>query len=133
MGTDHGYLAIELARRGRVVYASDVAERPLLTARLNAARRGVAERIAFVLADGVPESLRGRLDCAVIAGMGGETIAGILARAPWLRDDGVTLVLQPQTKLGALTDFLFAHGFAPPLMTTVAERHRSYTILTIAR
>ena len=132
VGTDHGIAAIALAQRGHAaVYASDIARGPLDAARRNAVSRGVADGIEFILADGVPEFLRGKIRCAVVAGMGGETIAGILARAPWLRDDGVTLVLQPQTKLDKLLRFLSDSGYPPPSLATVPEKRRVYTVLTV--
>ena len=49
-------------------------------------------------------------DVVTIAGMGGETICAILAAAPWLRE-GKQLVLQPQSKVPELTDWLWRNGF----------------------
>ena len=43
--------------------------------------------------------------------MGGETICAILAAAPWLQQQGKQLVLQPQSKVTELTDWLWHNGF----------------------
>ena len=42
--------------------------------------------------------------------MGGETICAIMAAAPWLQE-GHRLVLQPQSKVAELTDWLWRSGF----------------------
>ena len=49
-------------------------------------------------------------DDIVIAGMGGETICAIMAAAPWL-PEGRRLILQPQSKVAELTDWLWRSGF----------------------
>lgn len=42
--------------------------------------------------------------------MGGETICAIMAAAPWLQE-GRRLILQPQSKVAELTDWLWRSGF----------------------
>jgi tRNA (adenine22-N1)-methyltransferase len=132
VGCDHGYLAVHLAQSGGhpAVYASDAAALPLESARRSAAAYGVAERIKFFLCDGVPPELAERLGAVVAAGMGGETIAGILERAPWLRCCDVTLILQPQTKLDKLRDYLLSHEWIIPRLAQVTEGWRKYTVIT---
>jgi tRNA (adenine22-N1)-methyltransferase len=132
VGTDHGYVPVYLAQHGLAaeIYASDAAAAPLERARRNAETYGVAEKITFLRANGVPEFLRGRIDVLLLAGMGGETMAGILSRAPWLWEDGVTLILQPQTKLAELRAWLQGAGFAVPRCSVVSEGRRNYTVLT---
>ena len=46
----------------------------------------------------------------VIAGMGGETIAAILAAAPWAREEGRRLILLPMSAQEDLRRWLADHG-----------------------
>ena len=110
VGTDHGYLPAYFALTGSFsrIAASDVRELPLAGARQTARSLGVEDRISFYLSDGlagVPEIL----ETVVIAGMGGETMAGILSACPWIAS--ARLVLQPQSKLRELSACLEALDF----------------------
>ena len=112
IGTDHGYLPIWLLQNGviRSAIAADIHAGPLANARLSAAAYDLEERFRFVLADGLRFPDAQAADVVTIAGMGGETICAILAAAPWLRE-GKQLVLQPQSKVPELTDWLWRNSF----------------------
>ena len=113
VGTDHGYLPAFLYLSGRCksVSATDINEKPLLSARNNLDRLG-ANGVKLVLCDGLAGVTRDDADTVIIAGMGGEVISGIIARAEFLRDDTVSLVLQPTTAAKELRLFLAQKGFA---------------------
>lgn len=83
VGTDHGYLAIYLlqSRRASRVLAADVAEQPLARAMENARRFGVREGLSFHLCDGV-RGLPRDFDVLLMAGLGAETMVGILPERP---------------------------------------------------
>jgi len=108
VGTDHGLVPAFLALEGRCDYivASDIREGPLSAAVRTAEKSGVADRIDFRLADGLRGMETLSLDTLLIAGMGGETIAAMLERAPWTAEERVTLLLQPQSKLPEVSDLL---------------------------
>lgn len=112
IGTDHGYLPIWLLQNGviRSAIAADIHAGPLANARQSAAAYDLEERFRFVQADGLRFPDAQAADVVTIAGMGGETICAILATAPWLRQ-GKQLVLQPQSKVPELTDWLWRNGF----------------------
>ena len=113
IGCDHGYLGISLLKNGTAeyVYASDLREKPLQKARENAARFGVAENIEFCLGDGLESIQPGQVDTIIMAGMGGDKIAGILDAAPWVRDEKVRLILQPQSSANDLRRWLGQNRF----------------------
>ena len=113
VGTDHGYLPIWLLTQGLCshVIAADLREKPLQTARQNAARFGTLDRTTFVQSDGLHNIKESSFDALVCAGMGGDCIAGILDAAPWLRDERYTLVLQPQSSGNDLRRYLGEHGW----------------------
>ena len=62
--------------------------------------------IRFELCDGLPPSAERDAGCVVIAGMGGENIAGILERADWLMRSRVRVIMQPMTRREALVEYL---------------------------
>ncbi|MDR2421382.1 MAG: class I SAM-dependent methyltransferase [Oscillospiraceae bacterium] len=135
VGCDHGLIPIHLARLGAAseIFASDIRPGPLGAARRNAEVRGVADKIRFFLADGIPPEAAPLVDTIIISGMGGETIAGILKRAPETLDEGVFFILQPQTKRDALLSFLPSNGFRGITLSEVCEGRRKYAIVTARR
>lgn len=130
VGTDHGYLPVSLARNGYpgALFASDIGEGPMESARRSALAAGVSERISFQLCDGLalcdPESV----DTIVIAGMGGDTICGILDRAEWCMDPRYTLILQPMTRAEVLRYWLTNNGFAITEEHLVEEGGELYAV-----
>ena len=113
VGTDHGYLPVSLARQGYpgTLIASDIHAGPLQAARRSAEAAGLEDRIEFVLADGLEGCDPEAIDTIVIAGMGGDTICGILDRAEWCMDRRYILVLQPMTRAEVLRYWLVNNEF----------------------
>lgn len=132
VGTDHGYLPISLLMRDRIrrAVAADIRPGPLASARRHAAEAGLEDRIRFELADGLDFPGAEDCDTVVCAGMGGETIAGILSRAPWTKE-GARLILQPQSKLDELCFWLRANGYAILDAALAAEGERLYAALLV--
>lgn len=112
VGTDHAYLPAWLLQEGRVVsvVVSDLRPGPLDRARQTAERWGLTGRMAFRLCDGLTGIAQEEADTVVIAGMGGETITSILTKAPWSREEGRTLVLQPMSAQEDLRLWLSENG-----------------------
>lgn len=113
VGTDHGYIPAALAQReftGNII-ASDINPGPLESARRTAENAGVADCVRFVLCDGLEKCDGTSVDTIIIAGMGGDTICGILDRAEWCLAPGYTLILQPMTKSEILRFWLINNGF----------------------
>ena len=129
VGTDHGYLGIYLLREGRCahVIAADLREKPLASAQTNAALFSVAERMEFVLSDGLHNFQPKTFDALVLAGMGGDLIANILAEAPWLEGGDYTLILQPQSAANDLRRWLGERGWAIRRERLVREHGGSHT------
>ena len=111
VGTDHGYIPVCLRQRGVIdrAIASDIGREPLEHARRT------------------PEEC----DTVLIAGMGGETIWGILAAAPWTRDGRHTLLLQPQTKIEELRLRLCENGYAVTREHLVRDKGKLYVVMTV--
>ena len=131
VGTDHGYIPVYLVQNeiaARVV-ASDIRKGPLDSAVESAKNGGVSDRIEFQLADGLPDRNVG-IDTVVIAGMGGETIIHILSMAPWTKN-GVDLILQPQSKIDELSNWLDNSGYAICDEKLVHEDGKFYVVMLV--
>ena len=130
VGTDHGFLPVALARRGYpgALYASDINAGPLAAARRNAAEAGLSGRIEFQLCDGLDRCAPEAVDCIVIAGMGGDTICGILDRAEFCMDPRYTLVLQPMTRAEVLRYWLVYNEFEIVAEDIAEEGGTLYTV-----
>ena len=133
IGTDHGYLPVYLLRAGRAasVLATDLRRMPLDNARKNAARFGLAGRIGFVQCDGLAGVSPRAVDTIVCAGMGSDLICRIIGDAPWLRDAGYTLILQPQGTVHDLRRWLQANGFAICRETLVQDGGFLYPVMAV--
>ena len=133
IGTDHGYLPVWLLQEGRIprAIASDIHAKPLEHARETAAEFGVSDRIEFRLCAGLDGFVPIEVDTIVIAGMGGETIASILEGAPWTREDGVLLLLQPMTKTEYLRIWLADKGYHFTEERLVSDKSFLYPILCV--
>ena len=123
VGTDHAYLPIALCMEGRArsCVASDINEGPIMRARAHIAEYGLEDRIETVLTDGLDKIERYRPTDVLILGMGGELIADIISRAPFTRDSGIRLILQPMTHPEAVRAFLLSNGYAIVGETVVSE------------
>ena len=134
VGTDHGYIPVWLALNGYNgnIYASDISEDPLRKAISLAKENRLEERISFSLCDGMDACPPEKLDCILIAGMGGDTICRILDRAEWILDGGYTLILQPMTHAEVVRYWLIHNGFRITREAVVSEDHHVYQIFSAA-
>ena len=113
VGTDHAYLPIFLLEEGKISRAvcSDINEGPLLNAENNAREHGLSDKMEFILTDGA-EALSGKgITDIALCGMGGELIADIIEKAPYLKNESLNLILQPMSKQAHLRRYLASRGF----------------------
>ena len=132
IGTDHGYLAIELAKSGKAfsVIAADVNQKPLENAKKNIEKAEV-QNIELRLCDGFADINSQEFDTAVIAGMGGEVIAGIIERGFDILKENKTLILQPTTSPEFLRRFLNLNGFSIIEELPVSENNKLYSVMSV--
>ncbi len=131
IGTDHGYVAIYLAKNGiaKKVIAADIKKGPLNQADRNIALFEVSDIVETRLSDGFENIEQNEADCAIIAGMGGETIAQILEDEKGCR----YFVLQMQTAHRDLREYLAANGFVILKEAIAKENRKMYTALLCTR
>ena len=128
VGTDHAQIPIRLAVSGYKghIFASDIAEGPLKTARATVHTAGMDKRIRFLLCDGLDQCPQQEVSDILIAGMGGDTICGILDRAEWLFSCQYRLILQPMTKPEVVRYWLIHNDFSIDLEAAAREEQHVY-------
>lgn len=131
IGTDHGYLPVSLVLSGRCpsAVAADIRKGPLENAKAAVLRAGVQDKVKTVLCDGLDGISPDETDDIVIAGMGGELIARLIDRAPWLRDSSKHLILQPMTKSEKLRRYLCDNGFITEAERACSCGGKSYCVM----
>lgn len=132
VGTDHAYLPVWLLLQGVITsaIATDLRPGPLERARQTAQRYQMTQKMSFRLGDGLDCLQPDEVDTIAIAGMGGETIAGILAAAPWTRLGWYRLLLQPMSALDDLRRWLAGHGYCIERERLCLDGGTRYTILS---
>ena len=129
IGTDHGYLSIELIKSGVAasVIATDINEKPLNRAKSNAEKSGF--QIDLRLCDGLVGISPSEVDTVIIAGMGGEVISGIIERGEKVAKSVSLLLLQPTTSPEALREFLFKNGYEILREEPLLENEKLYSVM----
>ena len=132
IGTDHAFLPIFLVQNGRCerVYASDIRQGPLLRAKtyLNRYLGAGQTQVIPVLGDGL-ENIPERCDVVVIAGMGGDTVVGILQKADPTPDQ--RFVLQVMTSAEDVRRYLNGNGWETEDETVVEDGKYLYTVMRV--
>lgn len=132
VGCDHGKLSAWLILSGRAggVIASDIRPGPLARAAALFKVCNIDDQIRLVLCDGLAGIKPDEVDDILIAGVGFETIVGMIAAAPWLKDPDKRLVLVPASRHAKLRAWLGREGFEILEETPVAEAGHYYTVMT---
>ncbi len=129
VGTDHGLLPIRLLLDGKIqsAVATDIRPGPLSRAEENAAFAEIHE-LRCVLCDGLTGVSPEEADTVVIAGMGGENIAGILCEASWACENALC-ILQPMSRPEELRGALPSLGLRVMREKLVRDAGRIYSII----
>lgn len=131
VGTDHGFIPIELVRRGTAVWccAMDVGQGPLMRAAEHIRQQGLEDWIETRLGDGVEKLLPGEADTVIIAGMGGRTVIHILENGSHLWEGTDRWILSPQSEIDKVRRFLYARGFVIVREDMVEDTGKYYTVM----
>ena len=113
IGTDHGYIPIYLVKEKRIkkAVAMDINRGPLERAGMHIRSHGLEDIIETRLSDGLKELACGEADTAVIAGMGGALVIQILEGNPDTAGGLKELVLQPQSEIRTVRQYLADSGW----------------------
>lgn len=114
IGTDHGYLALELVESGRAAFvvAGDKNIGPCEAARRTVREAALADGLVDVrCGDGLAVLAPGEVDTVCIAGMGGVLMTEILAAHPEVMERLDALILQPMNGAYELREWLYKNGW----------------------
>jgi tRNA (adenine22-N1)-methyltransferase len=131
VGTDHGYIA-EMALKANLckkVIATDINKGPLNSAINHLTKFGFNNLVDFRLGSGLAVINKNEVDCAVIAGMGGELIANILEESKNISKSINSFVLQAMTNLDVIRKYLYDNGYTISEEIIVKEYHHYYFII----
>lgn len=135
IGTDHGYVPIALVQEGRIkgAIAMDINKGPLAHARENIAAADLQAYIQTRLSDGVAALQEGEADTILIAGMGGELVLHILEEGKKVCAAASELILQPQSDIRKVREYLREHRYRIVDEDMVFEDGKYYPMMRAVR
>ena len=133
VGCDHGYVAIELIRRGvcKHVIAMDINQGPLECAKGNIKAYEMVNYIETRLSDGVQALIKGEADGIICAGMGGKLIISILEQGKEVVSQMKQLVLQPQSEVSEVRSYLRENGYIIDKEDMIFEDGKYYPMMRV--
>lgn len=131
IGCDHGYVSIYLVKNKicTSMIAMDVNEGPLLCARENIEKECLTAYIETRLSDGAEALLEDEADTLICAGMGGRLVIHIVTEAFKHLSCIKALVLQPQSEIWLVRQFLLEQGFLIVKEDMVFEEGKYYPMM----
>lgn len=133
VGTDHGYIPIYLLQQKKIpaAIAMDINEGPLERAKEHIALYGLEPYIQTRLSDGVAALTPGEVDAVLIAGMGGGLVMHILKDGEKVCQAAKELILQPQSEIERVREFLEEEGYAILAEDMVLEDGKFYPMMKV--
>lgn len=131
VGTDHGYIPISLMQEQKIkgAIAMDINQGPLDRARENIATAHLEEYIQTRLSDGVEALAPDEADSILIAGMGGELMIHILSEGTQICESARELILQPQSDIRKVREYLREHHYKIVDEDMVCEDEKYYPMM----
>lgn len=131
IGCDHAFVSIYLANKPETeqVIAMDVRKGPVDIARANVAAHGLENKIQVRMSDGFQKLQVGEAQAAVIAGMGGYLMINILEAGRAHLEAGISLILQPQSDIKAVREYLSQTGYGIAQEDMLVEDGKYYTVM----
>lgn len=131
IGCDHGYLSIYLMenRLSEHIIAMDINRGPLERAKENIEQAGLSAYIETRLSDGLQELKKNEADCLVMAGMGGRLMIHILDEKKELLQDVNEIILQPQSEVMKVRQYLEQEHYLILQEAFVCEEYKYYPMM----
>ena len=131
IGTDHALLPILLVQNNKStkVYACDIAEGPLASAKTNIEKYHYSSLIQTILSNGF-EHVPADSEVAVIAGMGYLTACGILDAAMHRLPSFKQIILEINRDPDEMRKWISSHNFTIVEERYVHERNHDYVIMS---
>lgn len=131
IGTDHAYIPIYLVERKVVpsAIAMDINKGPLERAESNIKEHGLEQKIRTCLSDGLSRLELNEADTMIAAGMGGALVIKILSAKKDIVDDLQEIILQPQSEIWKVRQYLCEQGYRIVDETMVIDDGKYYTAM----
>jgi len=135
IGTDHGYIPIYLCQTGKIpsALAMDIGKGPLQQAQTHIAEHGLSEQIKTRLSDGMSALQFGEADTILIAGMGGGLVMKILSEGAEKLTGKEELILQPQSEIALVREFLRVRNFQILNEDMILEDGKYYPMMKVSQ
>lgn len=129
IGCDHGYLALEAINKGlKLVQLVDNKEKPLAVAKKNLVDYESKAKVVYTLASGLTNILD-EINVVAICGIGGDLISMILNDSIDIAKKMNSLILQANTKVRDLREYLNKHSFEIIDEKIVYDKGKFYQII----
>lgn len=131
IGTDHGYVPIELVKTGvaEFAYAMDINKGPLQRAKEHIEQEGLADKITVRQSDGLEMLQPGEADTLIIAGMGGELTVKILTEGRHVLKNIQEMVLSPHSEPHVVRKYLIQEGYEIAKEEMLCDAGKYYTVM----
>lgn len=135
IGTDHGYIPIYLCQTGKIpsALAMDIGKGPLQQAQTHIAEHGLSEQIKTRLSDGMAALQFGEADTILITGMGGGLVMKILSEGAEKLTGKEELILQPQSEIALVREFLRVRNFQILNEDMILEDGKYYPMMKVSQ
>jgi len=133
IGTDHGYIPIFLVKNDicKRAIASDINLGPIEKAKLNISLENLSAQIACRLGGGLTTIKPNEVNCAIIAGMGGNLIRDIILERKEVFNSLDNAILQPVQNPEVLRRFIYEQGYAIVDEELCFDQNKFYEILKV--
>ena len=111
--------------------ALDINRGPLERARMHIVGHGLKGKIETRLSDGLEKVLPGEVDTMIAAGMGGGLVIKILTEGKMVADALDTMILQPQSEIGKVRQFLNEHKLRIVEENMIEEDGKFYPMMKV--
>lgn len=134
VGTDHGYVPIDLLKKGTVkkVIASDINKGPVERARENILLSGLSDRADCRLGGGFKTIRPGEVEAGIIAGMGGNLIRDIIEEDMEVFKSLKYVIAQPVQNPEVLRKYVLEKGFNLEDEWIIFDEGKYYEIMKIS-
>jgi len=134
VGTDHGYVPIELLKRNKIDFAiaSDINKGPVEKAKKNVRDNNLQHKIQCRLGGGLTTVTPREVEAAVIAGMGGNLIRDILEESKAVFKALDYVIVQPVQNPEVLREYLYTSGCNILDELIIYDEEKYYEIMKIS-